>query len=131
MISTGTREWTDYRVTATVRPAMVKSGGIAARVQGLRRFYSLELAFGGKLRLQKAYEGANQVLAEADFDWQLWQAYQLSLEVQDTHLRAWVDGKLMFDVEDTGPALTAGGVALVVEEGHLLSAEVRVGPAGS
>lgn len=131
MISTGTREWTDYRVTARVRPAMVKSGGIAVRVQGLRRFYSLELTLGGKVRLLKAYEGDDQVLAEAACDWRFWQPYELSLEARGAHLRAWVDGRLLFDVEDTGPALTGGGAALVVDEGHLIAEEVQVGPAGA
>lgn len=128
MISTGTREWTDYRVTAKVKPALLTSGGIAARVQGLRRFYSLQLTGDGKARIFKALEDQQTVLAEAPFDWQRWQEYELSLEVQGNHLRGWVGGKLLLEAEDGD--LTGGGVALVVEEGHLMADEVEVKPAG-
>jgi hypothetical protein len=128
MISTGTREWTDYRFSAFVRPAMVKAGGIAVRVQGLRRYFSLELVTGGLVRLVKVYDGELRVLAEAPCDWQLWQELPLSLDVRGSHLRGWVDGKLLFEVDDSGPALDGGGVALLVEEGNLMLNEVQVGP---
>jgi hypothetical protein len=131
MISTGTREWRDYRVSATVRPALIKAGGIAARVQGLRRFYALELVENGKVRLIKANEDVCEVFGEAEVGWKLWQPCALSLEVKDQTLRAWVDGKLLFDVEDPGQAFEGGGVALVIEEGHLMAAEVTVSPLAS
>ena len=44
LIIHGAREWTDYRVTADITPHMLKAGGIAARVQGMRRYYALWLA---------------------------------------------------------------------------------------
>ena len=43
LITTGEREWQDYRISATVRPAMMQAGGLAVRVQGLLRFYALQL----------------------------------------------------------------------------------------
>ncbi|MBI4927780.1 MAG: ADP-ribosylglycohydrolase family protein, partial [Anaerolineae bacterium] len=46
LLITGTREWRDYRVSAVIRPTVVKAGGIAARVQGQRRFYALQLIHG-------------------------------------------------------------------------------------
>ena len=40
----GAREWRDYTVTADVTPHLAEAVGLAARVQGLRRYYALELA---------------------------------------------------------------------------------------
>ena len=47
---------------------MAKAAGIAARVQGLRRYYALLLCDDGKARLIKALDG-DTVLAEAEFPW--------------------------------------------------------------
>ena len=125
----GTREWTDYRVSADVTPHMVKAAGIAARVQGMRRYYALLLCSDFKARLVKALDG-NTVLAEADFAWEFGGTYDLSLEVVGTRLRAWIDGQQLFEVADTDRPLTGGGVALICEEGRTATETVTVRPVG-
>jgi len=124
----GTREWTDYRVSADVTPHLVTSAGIAARVQGLRRYYALLLCNDGKARLVKTLDG-DTVLAVADFSWELDGAYDLSLEVVGARIRAWIDGKQFFEVSDTDRPLTGGAVGLVCEEGRTATETVRVQPA--
>jgi hypothetical protein len=123
----GTRGWTDYEVGAPVRPHMVASAGIGARVQGMRRYYALLLAGVGKVRLVKALDG-DAVLAETDFPWRFDVTYDLRLEVQGSRLRASIDGEEVFDVQDTDRPLTDGAVALVCEEGRAESEFVRVRP---
>lgn len=127
LLMTGTREWTDYTVQARVRPHLVKHGGIAARVQGMRRFYALLLGVDGKVRLVKALDG-DKTLAEAPFDWQFGGDYALQLTVQGQTIIGVVDGAEVVRVEDTDRPLTGGGIALVVEEGRMSTEEVRVGP---
>ncbi len=124
----GTREWTDYRVSADVTPHMVTAAGIAARVQGMRRYYALLLCNDGKARLVKALDG-DTVLAEAHFRWTLGATYVLSLEVVGTRLRAWVDDSHLFEVEDPKRPLMGGGVALVCEEGRTATQAVTIRPA--
>jgi hypothetical protein len=126
LITCGTREWTDYRISATLTPALLKSGGLAARVQGMQRFYSLQFVEGGKVRLLKALDG-DTVLAEVPFAWDYWTSYAMALEVQGNRLRAWLEGKLVFDLEDPQRPLTSGGIAIVVEEGQLLTDAIEVG----
>jgi hypothetical protein len=99
LIIQGTREWTDYVVEAAITPWMVKAGGIAARVQGMRRFYALLLRDGNNVQLLKALDG-DTVLAEASFDWQVNQEYCLRLQVTGTHMLVWIDDHLIFDVHD-------------------------------
>jgi ADP-ribosylglycohydrolase len=128
----GTREWTDYRVSADVTPHMVKSAGIAARVQGMRRYYALLLCNDGAdghttARLIKALDG-DMVLAETDFVWEFGETHDLSLEVMGTHLRAWIDGQRLFELDDTDWPLTSGAVALVCEEGRTATDAVTVRP---
>ena len=125
----GTREWTDYRVSADVTPHMVTSAGIAVRVQGMRRYYALLLCNDSKARLVKALDECT-VLAETDFPWEFDETHDLSLEVVGTRLRAWIDGQQLFEVNDTNWPLTGGAVALVCEEGRTATEAVTVGPAG-
>jgi hypothetical protein len=128
----GTREWTDYWVSADVTPRMVKSAGIAARVQGMRRYYALLLCNDGAdghptARLVKALDG-DTVLAETDFLWEFGETHDLSLETVGTHLRAWIDGQRLFELDDIDWPLTGGAVALVCEEGRTATDPVTVRP---
>ena len=123
----GAREWTDYRVSADVTPHMAASAGIAARVQGLRRYYALLLCNDGHIRLVKALDG-DTTLAETAFDWQLGMRYTLSLEVTGNNIRAALDDNTLFEVEDTARPLTGGAIALLCEEGRTATDVVRVEP---
>lgn len=129
----GTREWTDYRVSADVTPHLVAAAGIAARVQGMRRYYALLLCRNGSdgnpmARLVKALDGST-VLAEVDWPWELGTSHELSLQVTGASLRATIDGKSAFDIEDSERPLTGGAVALVCEEGRTATQRVTVVPA--
>jgi len=130
LLMQGSREWTDYRVSAAVTPHLAAAAGIAVRVQGMKRYYALLLCADQKLRLVKALNG-DTVLAEIDFDWRLGGAYELSLTVEGTTIRAGVDGKELLVAEDHERALTGGGVALVIEEGRMACEAVDVRPLSS
>lgn len=130
LISQGTAEWTDYRVSARVTIFLARAGGIAARVGGMRRFYALLLRDDGRACLVKARDGET-VMAEVDVPWRLDRPYELALETVGARLRAWIDGALLFDVVDAERPLTGGGAGLVCTEGCLGSEAVRVQPAGA
>jgi hypothetical protein len=124
----GTREWRDYQVEARVTPHLAEAAGIAARVQGLRRYYALLLCAGGKARLVKALDG-DTVLAEAEFEWEFGQTYDLRLQVTGDRVEAWVDGQRLFDLRDADRPLEGGAVALVCAEGRIATDAVTVRPA--
>jgi hypothetical protein len=127
LISQGTQEWTDYHVSAPITIHLAKSGGIAARVGGLRRYYALLLCDDGMARLVKALD-VDTVLAERAFQWDVRRPYDLSLEVTGNRIVATMDGAQMFDVTDDDRPLLHGGVGLVVTEGCLSSEVVSVRP---
>jgi ADP-ribosylglycohydrolase len=124
----GAREWAGYRVTSTVSTSFAERIGIAAHVQGLRRYYALVLCADNKARLVKMRD-VETVLAEADFvpEWTV--ENTLALHVQDNRVQGWIDGRLVFDVVDAQQQLTSGAVALIVTNGTLISERVRVTPA--
>jgi hypothetical protein len=125
LLLTGTREWRDYTVSTVLTPHMVKSCGLAARVQGMRRYYALMLAADGHARLVKALDGYT-TLAEAACLLEFGRSYEISLTVTGSRLRASLDGKTLFDVTDRD--LASGGIALVCEEGRVAADAVRVKP---
>ena len=127
LVITGTREWVNYRVQATVTPHLAKAFGIAARVQGLERYYALLLSNQNTIKLVKRLDGET-ILAEQALDWEFGQPYQLQITVNENQILAFVDGSLLFNMEDLDRPLSGGGIALVCEEGRIGVDEVSVMP---
>ena len=125
LLITGTREWSDYGVASTLTPHLCSRFGIAARVQGLQRYYALLLCTDGKARLIKALDGET-LLAETPFDWQLGEAYAFELQVAGSRIRGSINGTPVVDVTDEQAAFAGGGVALVCTEGRMGTNEVQV-----
>ena len=123
----GTREWTDYTVSARLTPHMCEAAGVAARVQGMRRYYALVLYKGGSVRLIKELQGT-QVLGEASLGWEFGQSYDLKLEVRGNRLKGWVGEECLFDITDSSDVLASGAAALLCREGRTACSSVSVGP---
>lgn len=121
-------DWQDYRVETTITPHMVVEAGLAARVQGLNRYYALKVVQGGKIRLVKAWVDQELVLDEADFAWDFGQALALVLEVEGRCIRGYATDKLLFTVVDNDSPLMSGGIALLVTEGRASAETVAVRP---
>lgn len=131
LISQGALEWTDYRVEADVTAWMASAVGVAARVQGLRRYYALMLTSGGRARLVRAYDDVT-VLDDVAFDWECFRTYQLALDVVGPRITASIDGVVIAQaIDDSAQALRGGAVGLVCEEGTMASHEVRVAAHGA
>ena len=126
----GAREWVDYRVEADIKPWLMDAGGIAARVQGMRRFYGLLLIQGNRLQLIKVMDG-DLVLGEVDFAWELNETYNLAMEVAGRQIRGWINGERVIEVDDDLDPLRGGGVAYVVARGQIESQAMRVKPLGN
>ena len=124
----GTREWRNYRVSADVTPHMARSAGLAARVQGMRRYYALLLCSDGRLRLLKALDGT-RVLAEREFAWSFGSRFELGLQVVENRILASIDGNRVFELEDAERPLESGAIALVCEDGRTATRVVTVEPA--
>ncbi|MFN8420256.1 MAG: ADP-ribosylglycohydrolase family protein, partial [Anaerolineae bacterium] len=121
----GSREWQDYQVSAPITPHLGKSAGIAARVQGMRRYYALILRENGTAALIRELDGTT-TLAEVPFAWQFDTSYHLKLSVQGDHIRGAINDHWLFDLRDESNALRSGGIALVLDEGCLSSGDVHI-----
>lgn len=127
LVITGTREWRDYSLQATITPHLVGAFGLAVRVQGLERYYALLLCNQDAIKLIKCLDG-EVVLAEEPLAWEFGQPYRLQITVQGSQILAFVNGTLMFQAEDLERPLSGGGIALVCEEGRVGTEDVFVMP---
>ncbi|HUJ73969.1 MAG TPA: ADP-ribosylglycohydrolase family protein, partial [bacterium] len=125
LLMQGTREWKDYRVSAEITLCLVKAGGVAACVQGMRRFYALLLTESGTARLLKCND-RDVVMAEVPFPWSQGSAHTFELHVRDGTVSGAIDGKQIGSVKDMDRPLDGGAVAFVCEEGWMTSQELRV-----
>ena len=124
----GTRDWRDYTVKSSLT-VLLGQGGVAVRVQGLRRFVALMLAPSGLLQLVKVRDEEVTVLAETPFAWAYDKPVALTLTARGTRLRGSADGAAVLEATDTESPLRDGGIALVLIEGAIATDRVEVGPA--
>jgi hypothetical protein len=128
LVTTGLREWDDYYISARIRPSLMKSGGLAVRVQGLQRYYVFQLSSQKMIQLIRVFEGQEAVLTEVHFEWQPWNSYDLALEVEGNHFQGWVDGNLVVDFVDIDTVIASGAIGLLVEEGFLITNSIKLKP---
>ena len=125
MIMQGSREWVDYRVSASLTPHLCKAGGVAVRVQGLERYYALLMDSAG-CRLISRFEGVDSVMAACAGGWAPGVTYRLGLEVVGDRLVGSVDGAVVLSAVDEQRRFTGGAIGLLVEEGRLACDDVAI-----
>jgi ADP-ribosylglycohydrolase len=125
----GTRQWTDYTVSSDIVLHLGNHGGIAVRVQGLRRFYAARITRQGKLQIVRQRDDELKVLAETSFPTQFEKKVNANISVTGNRITATFDGVNLSAEDNSAEAFKDGGIGLLVAEGALSTEEVRVGPA--
>jgi ADP-ribosylglycohydrolase len=121
----GSRDWQNYAVQSAIMSDPAKSFGLAARVQGLTRYYALLLGPNQVVRLIRNYDGI-QVLAETPYSWNWSERYRFNLEVSGAEIVGSLNGTELIRYHDSGSVLLDGGIALVCEEGLIMTDEVAI-----
>ncbi|MCP5101071.1 MAG: ADP-ribosylglycohydrolase family protein [Chloroflexi bacterium] len=124
----GTRQWQNVAVQSTITPHFAKRFGLATRVQGLQRYYALLLDRNGRVELVRVFD-THTVLAMAEIEWDGERPLSLRLQIVENKLQGWVDGSCMITAVDSENKLTGGGIALVIEEGCVVTDVIQVQPA--
>ena len=126
----GSRQWTDCEARADLKVKLATSAGLLARVQGLRRFYALELTDQQTVRIIKVRHNLS-VLAEASRPWIPEKTVDLHFTVTGNHLQGWIEGELILEADDEDAPLLDGAAGLTVVHGHLSATKFTVGPPAS
>ena len=125
VVFTGNDKWKNYSVSSKLNFHLVKSGGIIARVQGLKRYYALEVTSKNKLRIAKMYYEL-ETLKEVDFNFEFFTDYNLTLQVNDNKIKGYLDGKLVIETEDKNNPLSSGVAGIVAEDCTMCTNDISI-----
>ncbi len=129
IVSHGTREWTDYALDADIMIHLAVHGGVALRVQGLRRYYDLRITKAGELQIVRVRDDKEVVLASKPFEFALEKAIPVRAKVVGSTIAATVGGVAIEATDDSAEAFRDGGIGLTVREGALSTDVVKISAA--
>lgn len=132
LVSQGEATWSEYGVSAEIRPHLAARLGLCGAVRGLRRYLGLVLDADQRVRLIRQHDGERRVLAELtvsdDFReaWQAEKPLRLSLSVSGDRIIVQA-GKATVTIAGDGLPLT-GAIGLLVEEGYAEFGAMQISP---
>ncbi len=88
----GTRQWSDYTVAADVVLHLGSYGGVAVRVQGLRRYYLARITRAGRFEIVRVRDEDETILADAPFATELERPVALRVSACGRRIEASADG---------------------------------------
>lgn len=107
----GDPAWTDYVVNAKLRSSDTGAIGLQFRYTGAGNWYRFSMdSLQAYRRLVKSVGGVLTLLWQDGFAYEVGHDYKVTIEATGPILRGYLDGVLMFDVEDSD--LTTGQVGL-------------------
>ncbi|MFC6488031.1 ADP-ribosylglycohydrolase family protein [Nitratireductor sp. GCM10026969] len=128
MIIHGTRDWTDYRVETECVLHLGDFGGVALRVQGLRRYYGVRATRENRLEIVRVRDEEVKVLASTPFDLALEKRMQVTASAVGNIIQARVDDVDIEARDESELAFRDGGIGLVIASGALSADFVAVSP---
>jgi hypothetical protein len=125
LLAYGTREWTDYTVASDLA-VNLGDGGLALRVQGMRRYYAIRLLRRGTLQIVRVRDDDQRVLAECPFPFALDKLVRLQATVRSSEISVIADGITLVASDNSAERLADGGIGLIVANGMLQTDAVTV-----
>jgi ADP-ribosylglycohydrolase len=127
VVTTGTHDWADYRVSSTITFNKQEAAGLVARATGHRRYYAAILTR-GQARIIRRCDGAEDVLACRDFSYATDDIYTLEFSVASELLKLSIDG--VHTLEASDDSYRDGGAGFVVDTGAVLANGFQVSRIG-
>lgn len=119
VVTIGTQDWTDYRLTTNLLFSLHERAGIVVRAKGLRRHYALRFCNEKTCELILTAKGKTTVLAKVDFPYTQDCLYTVVCEVKGERLRVWVDSLLILEAFDG--SLDRGAAGLCIDRGSMVA----------
>lgn len=129
LVSHGTRHWTDYALRSDVMIHMGNYGGVALRVQGLRRYYGVRVTRNNKLEIVRVRDEDVKVLASTEFPFEVETKLSFEAQVVGDTISAKVNGTSISASDPSTDRFINGGIGLVIHEGALSTDAVQIAAA--
>ncbi len=125
ILFTGTNLWNDYSISSNILLQSCSSGGLVSRVQGVKKYYTLEICRDNKLKIGKMNNDYT-ILKEVDFEVEFFKEYNMKMTVQKNKIIGHINDKVIIEIEDNDYPLLHGGSGLVVENGTLVTDQITI-----
>lgn len=119
VVTIGTQDWTDYRLTTNLLFSLHESAGVVFRSKGLQIHYALKFEGASTLSLVYQNHGNCKLLKEVPFSYEQDRLYNVVVEANGPDLSVWIDGKLIMECSDG--SLQCGGAGYIVDEGTMVA----------
>lgn len=128
IVSHGTRQWSDYRVQSQITLHLGDYGGLAFRIQGMRRYYALRITREEKIQLIRVRDDSVTVLAEQRLKDVYERDITFDVVIEGSTITATVDGITLRAEDASTQRLADGAVGLVICAGALSTAAIQIAP---
>lgn len=115
----GTRDFTDFSITADLVFSLHRSGGLVLRSKGHRRYYALLFEDHEHLAIVMRKDDEIRVIDQIAFQYRPDTPYNVTVAVKGNHLIATVDGVQLLSCFDEDEAYSSGGCGVVVNAGTI------------
>ncbi|WP_421725054.1 ADP-ribosylglycohydrolase family protein [Bauldia sp.] len=127
-ITYGTRDWTDYSVSADLIIHSGEDAGLIVRSQGRRRYYAARLTRDDRFQIVRVYDGDEQIVADSPLTRPLEDILTMTVTAGGNVVRAEVGNNSIEAVDESQDALADGGIGLMVTEGAVSAEIISVRP---
>ncbi|AEQ50868.1 ADP-ribosylglycohydrolase family protein [Pelagibacterium halotolerans] len=114
VITTGTRDWTDYTVSSELALELHDAVGLVARARGHKRYYA-GIVRDGEVQIIKRRDRTETVLARAPFAFQANARKRFALSVKGETIALAIDGHALLNATDA--EYLSGGAGFFIEGG--------------
>jgi ADP-ribosylglycohydrolase len=115
VVTTGSRDWVDYRVSSRLTLDLHKCTGLVARARGHRRYYAAIVENRRTAKIIRRTDGTVQVLAETPYAYKENATLAFDFSACGDTLTFCIDGREILRASDS--AYAAGGAGFLIEEG--------------
>ena len=118
LITIGTRDWADYRVSSHLTLVGQRTAGLVARARGHRRYYAAVVQ-GGEAQIWRRRDADCALLARCCYDIPYDRPLEFDFHLRGEGLEFAIDGQRVLSAHDG--SYTSGGAGFIVEEGGYLA----------
>ena len=118
LVTIGTRDWADYRVSSRLTLVGQRTAGLVARARGHRRYYAAVVQ-GGEAQIWRRRDADCALLARCCYDIPYDRPLEFDFHLRGEGLEFAIDGQRVLSAHDG--SYTSGGAGFIVEEGGYLA----------
>lgn len=118
LATVGTRDFTDYTVSSSLKFSLHKRGGLAVRCTGHRRYYAAVVSGGNVFQIIRRYDGEEKVLAEGKAAYAQFEKHKMTVTVRGNELVASFGG-VTLRARDELALQKCGGAGFLIDEGAM------------